>query len=139
MPNDDPYLVFVSHSSKDAWIAHQMVRLIEERGKGYGVTTFLDEKDIEGGEIFSDEIFDAVERCDELVVLLSAYSVERSWVLAEIGAALGQRKRVVGIVDKIPFDDIPDLLQQRKAYELNDFEEYLDELESRVQNLQTDE
>jgi hypothetical protein len=37
------YLVFISHSSKDRWIARQMAAIIERQAKRYGVRTFLDE------------------------------------------------------------------------------------------------
>ena len=51
MASED-YLVFISHSSKDRWIARQMARLIEERD----IKTFLDEKDIQGGDLISESI-----------------------------------------------------------------------------------
>jgi hypothetical protein len=81
------YLVFVSHSTKDRWIAKQMATLIEEKGQEYGVKTFLDEKDIEGGESIHESIRENIEGCDEFLVLLSRYSIDREWVLIEIGAA----------------------------------------------------
>lgn len=45
-----PYLVFVSHSEKDRWIAKRMAALIEEKCREHNIKTFLDEKDIAGGE-----------------------------------------------------------------------------------------
>lgn len=44
------YLVFISHSEKDRWIAEQVAALIEEKCREHDVKTFLDEKDIAGGE-----------------------------------------------------------------------------------------
>ena len=55
------YLVFVSHSAKDRWIAKQIAACIEERGRKYGVRTFLDEKDIEGGESIPESIRENIE------------------------------------------------------------------------------
>lgn len=133
------YLVFISHSSKDKWIAHQIARLVEERGEGYGVKTFLDEKDIEGGDSIPEEIRDSIQKCDELLVLLSPYSVDRPWVLIEIGAAWGQQKRIVAIIDKISPADMPDVIEQHKAIDLNDFEDYLNQLVARAREAQTDE
>lgn len=132
MPDRDEYLVFISHASDDAWIARKMAQTIEERGRDVGVTTFLDAKDIEGGDVFTEAIVNAIERCSELVVLLSSSSIDRQWVLAEIGAAIGQRKRVVGVIDKLSFDDIPDVLGQRKAVNLNQFDQYVDALINRA-------
>jgi hypothetical protein len=44
VPDSQPgYLVFISHSSKDRWIAAQMAAVIERKAKRYGVRTFLDE------------------------------------------------------------------------------------------------
>jgi hypothetical protein len=44
------YLVFISHSTKDRWIARQMAAIIERKARRYGVRTFLDEVDLEGGD-----------------------------------------------------------------------------------------
>ena len=60
-----------------------MARLIEERG----AKTFLDEKDIKGGDAIPDAVRKGIQRCGELVVLLSPYSVERQGVLIEVGVA----------------------------------------------------
>ena len=48
--SDTTYLVFISHSTKDRWIAKQMAAIIERKAKRYGVRTFLDEVDLEGGD-----------------------------------------------------------------------------------------
>lgn len=135
----DSYLVFISHSSKDKWIARQMARLIEERGKSLRVKTFLDEKDIEGGDSIPGEIRESIQRCDELLVLLSPYSVDRPWVLIEIGAAWGLDKRIVAITDKISPADMPDVIEQHKAIDLNDFENYLDQFVARAREVQANE
>ena len=50
------YLVFISHSTRDRWIARQMAAMIEEKGREYGVMTFLDERDIAGGDSIPDSI-----------------------------------------------------------------------------------
>jgi hypothetical protein len=50
------YLVFISHSSKDRWVARQMAAIIERKAKRYGVRTFLDEVDLEGGDRIKETI-----------------------------------------------------------------------------------
>jgi hypothetical protein len=126
------YLVFISHSVKDRWIAHQMANLIEQKGKRYGIATFLDEKDIFGGDSIPELIRNNIQSCNELIVLLSNYSIDRPWVLIEIGAAWGNNKRVVPIIDKITLEEVPDAIKQVKVIDLNDFDKYLNELISRV-------
>ena len=129
------YLVFISHSVKDRWIAHQMANLIEQKGKRYGITTFFDEKDIFGGDSIPEVIRNNIQSCNELIVLLSNYSIDRPWVLVEIGVAWGHNKRVVPIIDKITLEEVPNVIKQCKAVDLNDFDKYLDELISRVGSL----
>jgi TIR domain len=66
-----PYLVFISHSSEDRWIARQMAAIIERKAKRDGVRTFLDEKDLEAGTIIPEEIRPHLESCEEFLLLLT--------------------------------------------------------------------
>jgi hypothetical protein len=125
------YRLFISHSHKDNWIAKQLARLIEERGKGR-IRVFLDEKDIEAGQSIADSIRASIERCDEFVVLLSRYSKDRPWVLIEMGAAWGLKKPIVAIIDKIAPKEMPDIVSPYKAVDLNDSDQYIGQLLKRV-------
>ena len=126
------YLVFISHSEKDRWIAKQIGTLIEEKGREYGVKTFLYEKHIEGGESISDSIRKNIQECSEFLVLLTRYSIDRPWVLIEIGAAWVLEKRIIAIIDKVTPEEMPDIITPYKAIDLNNFNEYLEQLFSRV-------
>ena len=126
------HLVFISHSTKDRWIARQMATIIESRGRRYGIGTFLDERDIEGGDSIPETILTKLRDCQEFVILLSPQSITRQWVLVELGAALGLQKHIVPIIHNVAPTDIPDIIRLTKAHELNDFEHYLDELARRV-------
>ena len=91
------YLVFISHSSKDRWIARQMAAIIERRAKRYGVRIFLDEVDLEGGDRIPATIKANLHACEEFVVLLSPHSIARQWVLVELGGAWTLDKRIMAI------------------------------------------
>lgn len=130
--NQPDYLVFISHSSKDRWIARQMAAIIERGAKRYGVRTFLDEKDLEAGASIPEEIRRHLESCEEFLVLLTSLSISRQWVLLELGAAWGLRKRIAAITDKVADDDLPDIIRQTKACELNDFDRFVSELVDRA-------
>jgi hypothetical protein len=130
------YLVFISHSSKDRWIARQMVALIERKARLHGVKAFLDERDIRGGDSIPESILAMLRDCQEFVILLSPQSLPRQWVLIELGAALGLRKRVVPIMCNVELGQIPDIIRLTKAYELNQFDDYLNELTRRAQGVQ---
>lgn len=105
-----------------------MSKLIDERGNATGIKTFLDERDIHGGDSIPESIRTKIRECDELMVLLSRYSVGREWVLTEIGAAWGLQKRIVAITDKITPQEMPEITRMHKALDLNEFDRYVEEL-----------
>jgi hypothetical protein len=129
VPKSQPsYLVFISHSSKDRWVAGQMAAIIERRAKRYGVRTFLDEVDLEGGDRIKEKIKANLHACAEFVILLSPSSVTRQWVLAEHGGAWALDKRIMAITYDLAAEQIPDIIEHDKSYELNDFDRYVGEL-----------
>jgi TIR domain len=76
--NRPDYVVFVSHSAKDRWIARQMAAIIERKAKRYGVRTFLDEVDLQGGDRIPATIKANLHACEEFVILLNPQSVTPS-------------------------------------------------------------
>ncbi len=61
------YLVFVSHSGEDTWIA----RKISAECQAVGAETFLDETQIAVGARFEQDILEALRRANEFVVLVT--------------------------------------------------------------------
>jgi hypothetical protein len=110
------YLVFISHSSKDRWVARQMAAIIERKARRHGVRTFLDEVDLKGGDRIHSRIKANLNACDEFVVLLSPHSVTRQWVLAEIGGAWTLDKRIMAITYDLEPEKIPDIIGHDKRY-----------------------
>lgn len=123
--------MFFSHSHKDRWIAKQCVRNIEVCGKGR-IEVFLDEKDIQVGESIADSVRANIKQCQELVVLLSQVSKDRPWVLIEVGAAWGLGKTIIVVLDKVAPNEMPDINRPHKAIDLNDFDQYLEQLSKRA-------
>lgn len=122
------YRVFVSHATTDKYLA----RIVCEKLEALGVATFRDDRDIDGGEDIPDRIKSEIARCDELLVLLTPDSVQRDWVLLEVGAAWGCEKRIVAILCHTKVVRIPAMIRSRKAFHLNDFDRYLDEVRGRA-------
>ena len=122
------YTVFISHSSKDRWIAQQVAAAIEQRGRPHKIKTVLSERDIEAGDDIAAWIRDEIIACDELLVLLSSFSIRRHWVILEIGVALGHKKHIAPITDKVTPKEVPDAIRQMSATDLNEFESYLRQL-----------
>ena len=90
---DQPYRLFMSHGGNDRWVARQ----IREKLSLSELHCFLDATDIEVGDNFRSIILDEIDKCHEVLVLLTPSSLQRAWVFAEIGAALSKGKRVVAI------------------------------------------
>ncbi|MFN5052592.1 MAG: toll/interleukin-1 receptor domain-containing protein [Planctomyces sp.] len=124
------YQVFVSHATADKWIA----TIFCEKIDATGATSFRDDRDINGGDTIPDSIRTAIQVSRELVVLLTPDSIERPWVLLEVGAAWGRRKdyRIVPVLCHVTFDAIPDIIEGKRAFHINDFDTYLVELKRRV-------
>lgn len=123
--------VFVSHASADKWIATTFCEKIE----AIGASTFRDDRDINGGDDIPETIRTKIKQSSELVVLLTPKSVDRPWVLLEVGAAWGWRKdyRIVPILYQVTVDAIPAIIKGKKAFNLNDFDQYLKELNERIE------
>ena len=125
-----PHQVFVSHATADKWVATTLCEKIEATG----ATTFRDDRDIQGGDIIPAEIFAQIKRSREFIVLLTPMSVSRPWVLIEIGAACQCRGlRITPVMYHVVGPDpIPAMIHQNKGYTLNDFDQYLTELKTRL-------
>ena len=124
------YLVFVSHATADKWIA----RVFCEKIEATGARTFRDDRDIEGGDKIPDAIRKKIIESDELLVLLTPESVDRPWVLIEVGAAWGRKQnaRIIAVLCHVEFSRIPDIIDSKKAYRINELDDYLKALKSRV-------
>lgn len=132
------WTIFISHSGTDTWVAKQIAREIEIRG----ANTFLDEANIAIGEDFEERILTALDQANELLVLLTPWSLQRAYVWAEIGAAWGRRIPMIGILHGLTPDDlqadpgVPSLLTRRDLVQLNDIDSYLEQLSGRVDSYQ---
>ncbi len=125
-----PYQVFISHATADKWVAKVLCEKIEATG----ATTFRDDRDIDGGDDIPEEIRKQIKKSKEIVVLLTPQSVGRQWVILEVGAAWGfsKRIRIIFLMYHVSVDPIPDMMKNKKALPLNDFDHYLNELADRV-------
>lgn len=129
------YGVFFSHGGDDTYI---VTDLLQPKLAATGATVFVDAGEIEYGDDFRRQILDEIGRCDELVVLLTASSIRRPWVAAEIGAMLVRGKRIVAIIYGPSETELQDLgvlslLGTNKLLELNDFDIYVEQLRGRVE------
>jgi nucleotide-binding universal stress UspA family protein len=105
--------VFISYSSKDRDLAAEMKGLIEAPG----VSVFLAEMSIPPGELWSDRIRAALRESDAALLLLTPDSVERPWVMAEVGALWALDKPFVPAVMYAP-DELPEFITRRQCIDI---------------------
>jgi hypothetical protein len=125
--------VFVSHSSKDTWVAKQIAAQISK----CGARAFLDEADIEVGDDFENEILEFLEKADELVVLMTPWALDRPYVWAELGVAWSRRIPIIILLQGMTPNEfqskpgIPVFLKKRDMIALNDVDAYFAGLRKR--------
>jgi hypothetical protein len=131
-----PYSVFVSHGWHDRWIALQVARCISEYG---GAKPFIDIFNVEYGDRIEEKVQHGILECDELVALITPWSVKRMWLWTEIGGVWGSKKRVVGLLYGVTLDEIQKeyggtaCLSSTNCAHINDMDVYLGQLKSRVE------
>lgn len=106
--------VFISYSSKDLQLAAEMKGLIEVPG----IAVFLADMSIPPGEVWSDRIRAALRESDAALLLLTPDSVERPWVMAEIGALWVLDKPYVPAVMYVP-DKLPEFITRRQCIDIS--------------------
>jgi hypothetical protein len=102
-----------------------------EKVTAAGATPWLDEKELKGGDTLGEKIRQGIDACQEAIVLVSPNSVKSQWVLFEMGAVWGQKKRVTPVLHGVTHEALSPI-RDIKAIELNDLDEFLLQLKRRV-------
>lgn len=92
----------------------------------------MDVHEIAGGDPIYTKVLEALDACDEAIVLLSPFSLNSKWVIFEMGVICGQRKLVTPVLDHIEPAEMPILVGIR-GIDLNQLDqELLPELARRI-------
>lgn len=84
-------MVFISYSSKDADAANAVRMVLQQNG----IDCWMAPESIPMGGDYSNDIPDAIEKCDIFLLILSANSQNSNWVPKELDIAISNRKPVV--------------------------------------------
>ena len=130
------YRIFFSHGGDDTYVVQEFLKPKVEQS---GALVFLDAGAVTYGADFRKQILAELAQCDELLVLLTKSSLVRPWVLAEVGATLIREKRIVAISygpseAELQQLGVLSLLGTNNLLRLDDFDEYVRQLTSRVEN-----
>ncbi len=126
MASKSKYLVFLSHSSRDNWLAN----VIAQKMRSASIRVWIDEMSLSGGDTVIPSIVDGMKTANEVVVLVSNESIKSQWVSAEIGIAVALGKRITPLLNNIDHDAMAPL-KGVKSYELNKFDLFFRELKKR--------
>jgi hypothetical protein len=89
-----PQEVFLSHSAKDRRFAEKIAQVLRR----HGIPVWYSGTNIVGASQWHDEIGNALQRCDWLLVVLSPHSVKSPWVKHELVYALSHARYETRIV-----------------------------------------
>jgi formylglycine-generating enzyme required for sulfatase activity len=92
----NPNSLFISYARKDVEFAQKLNADLQR----HGVTTWIDELGIRGGEDWPDRIATAIEGCKAMLIILSPDSVASRWVQRELAFADAKGKRVLPLLYK---------------------------------------
>lgn len=111
-----------------------MARLVAD----VGAKPVIDIFDIKKGDRIDERIREELPRCDELVALLTPWSVDRNWVWAEIAAAWIMNKRFVAVLYGLTLREIDTerggaaCLSATNVATIDEFDDYVRELGRRI-------
>jgi hypothetical protein len=83
--------IFISHASEDKRLARHVAGVLRRQGWH----PWIDESDIIGGSSWAASIQQALKACSLVVLLVTANSVSKEWVLDEIAAARNLRVPII--------------------------------------------
>ncbi|WP_321476173.1 TIR domain-containing protein [uncultured Paludibaculum sp.] len=115
------YDVFLSYGSRN----RAQAQVIKDCGDRMGVRIFLDERELEGGDLWEEEIRSALEGSRELALLATKESLKSEWVTTEWGAAWVLRRRITPLLYRCDVDDLPRRMQRLQAMDWSNYEVYL--------------
>lgn len=86
------YDVFISYSRKDLELVKEIKAEIDRL---VGINCWMDLDGIESGEQFEDVIINAICKCDTILFMMSANSMQSEWALDELDFSKHEKKRIV--------------------------------------------
>ena len=86
-----PPRVFLSHSHRDRYFATQLQTVLESSGG----KTYLDQDNIQAGDILPERITEGIIWCDVFLLFWSSSAAASTWVRRELDAAIKFRKKVI--------------------------------------------
>ena len=111
--------VFISYYTRDGGFASTLSNTM--RWAFSNCEPFVAGDNLIGGDSWKSVIKDNLIDCDVLVVICSEASIQRQWVLSEVGAGWIKSKKIIPVLlDGMNARDLPDLLSDFHALSVTD-------------------
>jgi len=115
-------IVFVSHAHSDDWLAQALVKLIEGRfviSEHELRCTSLPGYNLHLGDTPDRTLKDELGAAKVVIGLLTASSLQSSWVLSELGASWGLNRNIICMVfPGVADEDVPSVYRNRLSVDL---------------------
>jgi hypothetical protein len=98
------YDVFINHRGVDT--KRTVARLLYERLRDGGVTSFLDNMSMRPGDHLEESIFDAVRECGVAVAIFSKHYCDSDYCLRELAALVEARKTIIPVFYDVEPSDL---------------------------------
>lgn len=108
--------VFISYSSKDGKLAHQLAGYLEQ----HGLDVFLAELSLEPGEKWKDAIVAAFRDSKWVFFLATPASCASQPVMHELGGAIMMQKNLVTLMHGVNPGQLPEWVRDRQAIDLRE-------------------
>jgi hypothetical protein len=108
---DKKYDIFFSYSNRDGGVARHLVAKLEEAG----LSCFLAEKDIGAGEQWENQIRDAINASERMVLLITPRAKNSLWVMVEAGAAWALQKSLIAALMFVEPGELIDPIRRYQA------------------------
>ncbi len=107
------YDIFISYANEDSDMANEIVDMIYEKYPKLKV--FFAMKSLKAGDIWDESIRNALNSAPVIVLLLTPNSIEKKWVLLEVGGAWFQKKKVIPLYQYVKIEDLPQPIKSNQA------------------------
>ena len=122
------YKVFISSTSKDIDLAHDLAHRLET----VGAKVFPVEKSTTPGEYIETSIKRGLRDADEVIVILTNNSINSPGLMSELGAAYSLGKRVIPVALGVDANELPHIINQKECIKWPDLPTYISSLEKRA-------
>lgn len=122
------YQVLISSAPKDRDLAENLAQSVRETG----AHVLSVEQTPARGEAVDFDLRRALQKADEILLVLTDRSLNNPYLLYEMGAAFSLHKRVIPVLVGVEEGEIPPLVAQFQYVRYADLRAYLNQLEQRV-------